>query len=407
MKCSIKIRQHSLSYKRYCHSCYTLEYLQNKYNLSHSDSTPIFNEQVSANLPKDSQEQIIGDKNAGISEISMIFSDADSTNSSVALEDRFRPTTDSIILSCTEWSDKVPSQDEDLNVSTHEETSTETDLDRVSSQEGPSEAYETLNIFTRSPGFIIYRVREKITETPYLMKKFSVFPDQEMDIWSSLNHNNISQFISSFSRGNSVYIISEYMDCSLNFILKAIPDFPEEFIVYICREVLLGLDYLHSHNILHRGIKSESILLDMNGNVKIGNLGNAARIVGSEWGRKTLKGSPDWMAPEIVKGHEYNSSVDTWAFGILVIEMAEGNTPYYKQNAINTLAQIASKPSPHLKEYCKWSKELNELVNDCLKKNPEQRPMVRELLEREIFSNIQVTRELFRDFLHTIIKSSE
>lgn len=407
MKCSIKIHHNSFNYKRYCHSCYTLEYIQAKYNLSYSDSAPIFNEQVCAKIQRARQGKDLGDKLDHISQKYGEFYEADSTHSTIIIEDFFIPTTDTIVLSSKEYSDSIISQNDGFNVSTVEETSSKTPINKVEPQEEPSEAYETLNIFTRAPGSIIYRVRDKRTSTLYLMKKCSVRLDQEIEIWSSLQHINISQYISSYSLNNSFYIISEYMDCSLNHIIKATPNFPEEFILFISKEVLSGLDYIHSHSILHRGIKSESILLDMNGNVKIANLGNAAILSGSEWGRKTLKGNPDWMAPEIVKGQEYNTSVDIWAFGILVIEMAEGKTPYYKENAINTLAYITSKPSPQLKEYCKWSKELNELVYDCLKKNPEQRPKVRELLEREIFSNIQVTKEHFRDFLHTIVKRSE
>ena len=101
----------------------------------------------------------------------------------------------------------------------------------------------------------------------------------------------------------------------------------EAQIAFVCKMCLKGLSYLHRHHRLHRDIKSDNILIDLDGNVKLADLGFAIGLTPERSRRTSVVGTPYWMAPELIRGLEYDSKVDVWSLGITVIEMAEGEPP--------------------------------------------------------------------------------
>lgn len=207
----------------------------------------------------------------------------------------------------------------------------------------------------------------------------------EIQIMKTSKHQNIVDYIGSYIVDKKLWVVMEYMDegC-LTGILEQFPNnvrMTESQISYVCAENIKGLMYIHSLHRIHRDIKSDNILLDSKGEVKIGDFGYAVQLTQEKTKRTTIVGTPYWMAPELIRGHEYDQKVDIWSLGIMVMEMAEGDPPYMDVAPLKALFLITTKGIPDLKEPQNWSPEFIDFVSKCLQKDASDRPTCEELLE--------------------------
>ncbi|CAN8064395.1 unnamed protein product [Agarophyton chilense] len=154
----------------------------------------------------------------------------------------------------------------------------------------------------------------------------------------------------------------------------------ESVIAYICREVLKGLQSLHAARRVHRDIKGDNVLLDMDGSVKVADFGFCAELSKRSGKRNTVVGTPFWMAPEVIRGCNYDCKVDIWSTGVLAFECAEGRPPHVGVAPIRAMFLIATQGAPALSNEQDWSQELRDFIRTCCSIKSEDRPTVQEAL---------------------------
>ncbi|KAK5215956.1 Protein kinase [Exophiala xenobiotica] len=208
----------------------------------------------------------------------------------------------------------------------------------------------------------------------------------EIIVMKDSKHPNIVNFLDSFlqEQNNELWVVMEFMEGgALTDIIDNNPVITEDQISTICLETCKGLAHLHSQDIIHRDIKSDNVLLDRVGNVKITDFGFCAKLTESKSKRATMVGTPYWMAPEVVKQKEYGPKVDIWSLGIMAIEMIESEPPYLNEEPLKALFLIATNGTPRLKNPNKLSRELKAFLSVCLCVDVRSRASADELLRND------------------------
>ncbi|KAL2848483.1 kinase-like domain-containing protein [Aspergillus pseudoustus] len=208
----------------------------------------------------------------------------------------------------------------------------------------------------------------------------------EIIVMKDSQHANIVNFLDSFlqEQSNELWVVMEFMEGgALTDVIDNNRVIQEDQIATICAETCKGLAHLHSQSIIHRDIKSDNVLLDRAGHVKITDFGFCAKLTETKSKRATMVGTPYWMAPEVVKQKEYGPKVDCWSLGIMAIEMIESEPPYLNEEPLKALYLIATNGTPRLKAPEKLSKELKSFLSVCLCVAVDSRATAQELLDHD------------------------
>ncbi|XP_014845273.1 PREDICTED: serine/threonine-protein kinase TAO3 isoform X1 [Poecilia mexicana] len=259
-------------------------------------------------------------------------------------------------------------------------------------KDDPEEVFCDLHEIGHGSFGAVYFARNSYSNEVVAIKKMSYNGKQTTEKWQDiikevkflgqLRHPNTIEYKGCYLKDNTAWLVMEYCLGSASDLLEVHKKPLQEMeIAAITHGALLGLAYLHSHNMIHRDVKAGNILLTELGQVKLADFGSASIASPAN----SFVGTPYWMAPEVILAMDegqYEGKVDIWSLGITCIELAERKPPLFNMNAMSALYHIAQNDSPTLQSN-EWSDAFRNFVDFCLLKIPQDRPSSGELLRHE------------------------
>ena len=270
----------------------------------------------------------------------------------------------------------------------------------------------------------VYIVKEITDNKIFAMKKFYMDnlgnggAKRQYNLLKEFLHENIIKVIEMFEEYGNQYLITEYHPYNLLDLLTKNKNFSENIIKNIVKQIIIGVNSLHSKNYIHRDLKPDNILISNEGIVKITDFDLCKLLVEGQVNSKNVV-TLYYRPPEIFFGEtNYKKSVDIWSLGCLMTELFTG-TPLFKgKNELETLGNICGiigKPSEEnwpgvsklplyipfekdkndLKDILgdKISKEGFEIIEKMLSLCPDKRPSCEELLNNDYFKNNVISNE--------------
>lgn len=208
--------------------------------------------------------------------------------------------------------------------------------------------YDILRVLGTGTFGRVYLCRPKYEEKFLAMKvlrKTSVIRlkqvehiNSERDVLETMSHPFVVGLHATFQDDVNLYMIMDYVVGGELFShLRRSGRFEDDVAKFFAAEIVLALEYMHSHNIAYRDLKPENILLDGEGHIKITDFGFAKVVDKKTW---TLCGTPEYLAPEIIQNEGHGKSVDWWALGVLIFEMLVGYPPFYDNHLLGVYKKV-------------------------------------------------------------------
>ncbi|PWN21048.1 Pkinase-domain-containing protein [Microstroma glucosiphilum] len=283
----------------------------------------------------------------------------------------------------------VARKEQERRISTMSEAQIMDKLRSVVNPDDPNQLYSKIKKVGQGASGSVYVAKTLATGQRVAIKTMDLShqPRKELIVNEILvmkesQHPNIVNFLESYLvRNNELWLIMEFMEGGALTDIIDNNTLEEDQIAAISLETCKGLQHLHAQSIIHRDIKSDNVLLDSAGHVKITDFGFCAKLTDQKSKRATMVGTPYWMAPEVVKQKEYGAKVDIWSLGIMAIEMIENEPPYLDEEPLKALYLIATNGTPTLKKPNLLSVELKGFLAVCLCADVKSRATADELLQ--------------------------
>ncbi|XP_075045692.1 protein kinase C zeta type isoform X2 [Mixophyes fleayi] len=202
------------------------------------------------------------------------------------------------------------------------------------------EDFDLIRVIGRGSYAKVLLVRLKKNDQAYAMKvvKKELVHDEEDIDWVQTEKHVFEQasnnpFLvglhSCFQTPSRLFLVIEYVNGGdLMFHMQRQRKLPEEHARFYAAEICIALNFLHERGIIYRDLKLDNVLLDADGHIKLTDYGMCKEGLGPGDTTSTFCGTPNYIAPEILRGEEYGFSVDWWALGVLMFEMMAGRSPF-------------------------------------------------------------------------------
>ena len=277
-----------------------------------------------------------------------------------------------------------------------EQTENPDHLDLNDSLISPS-SFRTLKVVGRGTFGKVVLVEKKGTKDCYAMKILKKKEIQEKNqrqqsltertILAKASCPFIVKLFWAFQDKKNLYMVLEYLSGGeLFFHLSQQGLFSELRTRFYAVEIVLGLEYLHDNNIIYRDLKPENIVLDSLGHVRLTDFGLSKEYLPGAEKTLTICGTAEYLAPEIIKGAEYNKAVDFWSLGAVMYYMLSGAPPHYSKNKAQIFKNVLTKP---IEPILSVTNAANELMQSLLKVDPNERlGSMAELKAHDWFSGV-------------------
>ncbi|KAK8498148.1 hypothetical protein V6N12_066978 [Hibiscus sabdariffa] len=274
------------------------------------------------------------------------------------------------------------------------------------------EEYHVIELVGEGSFGKVYKGRRKYTgqtvAMKFIMKHGKTEKDihnlrQEIEILRKLKHENIIEMIDSFESQQEFCVVTEFAQGDLFQVLEDDKCLPEEQVQAIAKQLVRALHYLHSNRIIHRDMKPQNILIGAGSIVKLCDFGFARAMSTNTVVLRSIKGTPLYMAPELVREHPYNHTVDLWSLGVILYELFVGQPPFYTNSVYALIRHIVKDPVKYPDE---MSASFKSFLKGLLNKVPQNRltwpallhhPFVKETSDeveaREVRANTATTRQ--------------
>ena len=280
----------------------------------------------------------------------------------------------------------------------------------------PEDLFTLLYPIGRGEFGVVYKAMHNSTNKIYAIKIINYSKNNNRENNNVINHNyySIQQEISFlklvdksdyvlkyygsyFSRkSNTIWLVLEYCSSGslIDLMLSMERTFSEVEVATIMEMVLKGLVSIHSKNIIHRNIKGSNILLSQNGYAKLADFEMGA-LLSREKYRKSRKGSPYWMSPQVASKSKYDFKTDIWSLGITCIELIEGEPPFSEMEPSEVIEKIVKNPL-NLNEIVNFNDHTYEFINfieHCLEVDPKKRFSAEQLLKLDFIQKFSKGRK--------------
>ncbi|CAJ1007228.1 Protein tyrosine kinase/Protein kinase domain/Kinase-like [Leishmania naiffi] len=250
---------------------------------------------------------------------------------------------------------------------------------RVLGRGGFAKCYE---VSDETGTYALKAVNRASLEKPKTLQKLH----SEISIHRRMKHKHVVEFLRTFRDRYYVYMLLEKCDHGTLMDLLKVRRFTVAETQYVMLQCLSALQYMHSECVIHRDLKPGNIMLDRELNIKIGDFGLAAELQYDGERKRTICGTPNYIAPEIIdhKSHGHSYEVDTWSLGVILYTLLVGQPPFQMEDVESTYKRIRQ---------CRYDfpasvpDNARDLITQILQSSPAHRPTLMDIRQHSFFSS--------------------